>query len=218
MTELLGKRVAAHLHAGMSPDPERRHKEVMKALQIADFGVWRTMERARKEAPGFWEAEMIRLELEIEEANKDYVPEGDFPECSSNLARENLEKGRWRLQRPPAEVYTVLGVRADSASALVIDAIYTNTRRQKYFDEPISFFASNWGISQVTVWRIIGYLDKEGVLVRVTRPGKSSLFALNLEEIHRRINVYEDGGIEALIADQKERKKDLEVRHPQQNF
>ena len=56
------------------------------------------------------------------------------------------------------------------------------------------------------------------MLIRVTRPGKSSLLALNFEEIYRRVNIYENGGAEALIADQEERKKDLEVKHPRQNF
>lgn len=218
MSITLAQRIAPHFRASMFPDTERRHKEVMKALQTADYSVWLAMEDARKKVPDWWAAQMVDLEREIEEINKGYTPEGDFPECSSKLARENLESGRWRLQRPPAVVYVVLGVRADSASALVIDAIYTETRRQKYFDETISYFASKWGISEITVWRTIGYLRKEGVLIRVTRPGKSSLLALNFEEIYRRVNIYENGGAEALIADQEERKKDLEVKHPRQNF
>lgn len=145
MGEPLGHRVAAYFHAGMSPDPERRHKEVMRALQIADYDAWKAMESAREEVPEWWAVQMVHLEREIEEANKDYTPEGNFPECSSNLARENLEKGRWRLQRPPAVVYTVLGICCNSVAAVLVDAIYSDTRRQKYFGESMPYFAYKWG-------------------------------------------------------------------------
>ena len=146
MTELLGKRVAAHLHAGMSPDPERRHKEVMKAIQATDYKEWEHYKRAQEEAPEFWASEMARLEKEIEQANKDYRPEGDFPEQCSNLAREDIESGRWRLQKPATVVYTVLGIRPDTTMGLVLDALYTTTRIQKYFDETVPYFAATWGI------------------------------------------------------------------------
>ena len=79
MGEPLGHRVAAYFHAGMSPDPERRHKEVMRALQIADYDAWKAMESAREEVPEWWAVQMVHLEREIEEANKDYTPEGNFP-------------------------------------------------------------------------------------------------------------------------------------------
>lgn len=123
MSITLGQRVAAHFRASMSPDIERRHKEVMKAIQATDYKEWEHYKRAQEEAPEFWASEMARLEKEIEQANKDYRPEGDFPEQCSNLAREDIESGRWRLQRPPSVVYTILEARCDSATGLLIDAI-----------------------------------------------------------------------------------------------
>lgn len=212
MSITLAQRIAPHFRASMFPDTERRHKEVMRALQTADYDEWERMARAKDEAPDFWAAEMTRLEQEIEEVNKGYTPEGDFPECSSKLARENLESGRWRLQRPAAIVYTVLGIRPDTTMGLVLDALYTTTRIQKYFDETVPYFAANWGISVVSVWRCLGHLRREGVLIRVARPGKSSLLALNLEEIYRRVNIYENGGDEALLLDKKEREMEKQVK------
>lgn len=216
MGEPLGHRVAAYFHAGMSPDLERRHKEVMRALQIADYDAWKAMESAREEVPEWWAVQMVHLEREIEEANKDYTPEGNFPECSSNLARENLEKGRWRLQRPPAVVYTVLGICCNSVAAVLVDAIYSDTRRGKYFDETIPYFSSKWGVAETSAWNALKLLKDKGVLIRVARPGKSSLLALNLDEIYRRVNIYEHDGGEALMDDEEERKRDLQVRRLRQ--
>lgn len=212
MSFTLAQRVAAHFRASMSPDPERRHKEIMTALQAADYDEWERMESARKEVPDWWAMQMVNLEREIEEVNKGYTPEGDFPECSSKLARENLESGRWRLQRPAIVVYTVLGIRPDTTMGLVLDALYTATRLQRYFDETVPYFAAKWGISEVSVWRCLGHLRREGVLIRTPRPGKSSLLALNFEEIYRRVNIYENGGDEALFLDKKEREKDKQVK------
>lgn len=216
MSEPLGHRVAAYFRAGMSPDPERRHKEVMRAIQATDYKEWEHYKRAQEEASEFWASEMARLEREIEEANKDYTPEGDFPECSANLARENLEKGRWRLQRPPAVVYTVLGICCNSVAAVLVDAIYSNTRRQKYFDESMPYFASKWGVAETSVWNALKLLKDKGVLIRVARPGKSSLLALNLDEIYRRVNIYEHDGGEALMLDEEERKRELKVKRLRQ--
>ena len=146
MSITLGQRVAAHFRASMSPDIERRHKEVMKAIQATDYKEWEHYKRAQEEAPEFWASEMARLEKEIEQANKDKDrPEDGLP-GQWKLAKEEIEDGRWRLQKAATVVYTVLGIRPDTTMGLVLDALYTTTRIQKYFDETVPYFAATWGI------------------------------------------------------------------------
>lgn len=175
MAKSLEERLADYHTASVEPGSEQSHREIMRALEVVDFGEFERFQRMHEAAPEFWASEMTRLEQGVAEINS--ARDGEEHRIPRHVTKEAIaiiDNSGWFDIHASQQIYDALEIAPHSITAILFDAIWTQTRRGKPFARSIASWAAMKGMERAWTTKALRALVDDGLVIKEDRgPGKA---------------------------------------------